>query len=67
MVGPLCTPLDTFGEVELVEPREGELLGITGSGAYGPTFSPTGFLGHGPPAEHVLDRSGGLEAPDAPP
>ncbi len=53
IVGPLCTPLDTFGEVELVEPQLGDLLGIPNSGAYGPTFSPLRFLGHDAPAEHV--------------
>lgn len=53
IVGPLCTPLDTFGEVELVEPQLGDLLGVPNSGAYGPTFSPTRFLGHDAPVEYV--------------
>ncbi len=51
LVGPLCTPLDTFGEVELAEPRVGDLLGVVNSGAYGYSFSPLHFLGHPLPAE----------------
>lgn len=55
IVGPLCTPLDTFGDdVELPEPRLGDLLAVTGAGAYGYTFSPLRFLGHPLPAEIVL-------------
>lgn len=55
LVGPLCTPLDTFGaDVELPEPRVGDLLAVSGSGAYGYTFSPLLFLGHPLPAEIVL-------------
>ncbi len=53
ITGPLCTPLDTFGEVELAEPRVGDLLAVTSSGAYGYTFSPLLFLGHPAPAEVV--------------
>lgn len=62
LVGPLCTPLDTFGEVTLVEPRVGDVLGIPDSGAYGPTFSPTRFLGHEAPAEHVRDQPASLDS-----
>lgn len=53
IVGPLCTPLDTFGEVELAEPRVGDLLAVVGAGAYGYSFSPLQFLGHPLPAEVV--------------
>lgn len=53
LAGPLCTPLDTFGDHQLVEPRDGDVLGIEGSGAYGPSFSPTRFLSHAPPREFV--------------
>lgn len=56
LVGPLCTPLDTFGEVELVEPQPGDLIGVRNSGAYGLTFSPTRLLGHEAPAEYVRDE-----------
>lgn len=55
LVGPLCTPLDTFGTHELPEPREGDVLAVLQSGAYGPSFSPTAFLGHGAPAEYVCE------------
>ncbi|MEV4085260.1 hypothetical protein AB0J43_33840, partial [Nonomuraea fuscirosea] len=37
--------------------REGDLLGVTRSGAYGPSASPGRFLSHGFPAE-VLVRDG---------
>ncbi|MDP2269480.1 MAG: alanine racemase [Archangium sp.] len=53
IAGPLCTPLDTFGEVELPEPEVGDLLAVTNSGAYGYSFSPLLFLGHPAPAEAV--------------
>lgn len=54
VVGPLCTPLDTLGtDVELAEPRVGDLIGVLGSGAYGYSFSPLHFLGHTLPAEVV--------------
>jgi diaminopimelate decarboxylase len=54
VVGPLCTPLDTLGEdVDLAEPRLGDLIGVPGSGAYGYSFSPLLFLGHPAPAEVV--------------
>lgn len=54
-VGPLCTPLDTFGEHQVTEPREGDVLVIEGSGAYGPSFSPERFLGHAPAREFVRE------------
>jgi diaminopimelate decarboxylase len=54
LVGPLCTPLDTFGEMALPEPRVGDLVGVLGSGAYGYSFSPLHFLGHPLPAEVLL-------------
>ncbi len=59
IVGPLCTPLDTLGTgVTIAEPRVGDLIAVLGSGAYGPTFSPLGFLSHRPPAELVLPEDG---------
>lgn len=54
LVGPLCTPLDSLGEVALPEPRVGDLVGVLGSGAYGYSFSPLQFLGHPLPAEVLL-------------
>lgn len=69
LVGPCCTPLDQWGQkLGLVPPREGDLLGVCFSGAYGYSASSLGFLSHPTPAEvlvhegrvHVL-RDGGAE------
>ncbi|MET8234292.1 type III PLP-dependent enzyme [Micromonospora sp. NPDC005298] len=58
VTGPLCTPNDTLLKRAALPPlRVGDLLGITRSGAYGPSASPGMFLGHGFPAE-VLVRDG---------
>jgi diaminopimelate decarboxylase len=53
-VGPLCTPLDLLGDrMELGHAREGDLIVVLQSGAYGLTASPTAFLSH-PTPEEVL-------------
>ncbi|MBL7670382.1 MAG: pyridoxal-dependent decarboxylase, exosortase A system-associated [Bdellovibrionaceae bacterium] len=45
VVGPLCTPLDTFAtQVELTLSEVGDLVVIFQSGAYGLTASPSQFL-----------------------
>lgn len=45
--GPLCTPLDILADkVELPRAEPGDFLVILQSGAYGPSASPTAFLGH---------------------
>lgn len=50
--GPLCTPNDTIGKnVIMSHVKQGDLIGIYNSGAYGPTASPVLFLSHGYPAE----------------
>ncbi|MBW8886702.1 MAG: type III PLP-dependent enzyme [Fibrobacteres bacterium] len=55
VVGPLCTPLDTFGMgIELPALDEGDFVAIPNSGAYGPSMSPVGFLSHPPPREVLL-------------
>lgn len=55
VVGPLCTPLDVLAEdVALPPGRAGDLVAVLQSGAYGPSASPTGFLGHAPPREVLL-------------
>ena len=55
VVGPLCTPLDTFGlNLELPHADEGDLLAIPNAGAYGFTMSPLGFLSHPLPREILL-------------
>ncbi len=56
VVGPLCTPLDTIGrKVALPRPREGELIAVLQSGAYGLSASPVGFLSQPMPAELLID------------
>jgi diaminopimelate decarboxylase len=52
LVGPLCTPLDTFARnLAWPEPRVGDLVGVFQSGAYARAASPLQFLGHRTPAE----------------
>ena len=47
VVGPLCTPLDMLADkMELGHAREGDLIIILQSGAYGLTASPRAFLSH---------------------
>jgi diaminopimelate decarboxylase len=71
VVGPNCTPLDTFAQnlsMPIVE--AGDLLGVYYSGAYGYSASSLGFLSHPTPAEvlfwngetHMLRKPG---RPDA--
>jgi diaminopimelate decarboxylase len=55
VVGPLCTPLDLLADrMDLAEAREGDLVAVFQSGAYGLTASPTGFLGHPAPVELLV-------------
>lgn len=55
VTGPLCTPNDTLLKRAPLPPlRVGDLLGITRSGAYGPSASPGLFLSHGFPAEVLV-------------
>ena len=55
VVGPLCTPLDTFGfNVEIPAANEGDLIGIMNAGAYGYSASPLGFLSHENPPEILI-------------
>jgi diaminopimelate decarboxylase len=54
VVGPLCTPLDLLADrMPLTEAREGDLVVVFQSGAYGASASPQAFLGH-PPCLEVL-------------
>jgi diaminopimelate decarboxylase len=47
VVGPLCTPLDLLADrMTLPVADVGDLAVVFQSGAYGPTASPQGFLGH---------------------
>jgi diaminopimelate decarboxylase len=54
VVGPLCTPLDTFGFVELPQAQEGDLVAVLNSGAYGFSASPQLFLSHPAPKEILV-------------
>ena len=54
VVGPLCTPLDTFGYVQLPEAREGDIIAVLQSGAYGFSASPHLFLSHPAPKEIII-------------
>ncbi|PJZ70480.1 diaminopimelate decarboxylase [Leptospira perolatii] len=54
--GPLCTPADEFASsIDFPETKNGELIGILGSGAYGLTFSNILFLSHPTPGEVLVD------------
>lgn len=47
IVGPLCTPLDLLAErMTLPHADVGDLVVVFQSGAYGPSASPSAFLGH---------------------
>jgi len=57
VAGCLCTPQDVLA-TGLAPGREvlaGDRVVFFNSGAYGPTASPSAFLGHPPPAEVLLD------------
>ena len=55
VVGPLCTPLDLLADrIEVAKAREGDLVVVLQSGAYGRSASPLGFLSHPPPAEVLI-------------
>ncbi len=52
IVGPLCTPLDSFAQqIEVDCCSSGDLVVVFQSGAYGLTASPIHFLSHPPPLE----------------
>ena len=54
VAGPLCTPLDTFGTVDLPQADEGDLIAVFNSGAYGFSASPVAFLSQKPPQEIIV-------------
>ena len=57
LVGPLCTTIDRLAaDLEIAEPRVGDILAIPQSGAYGLTSSPTRFISHPEPREVVLQN-----------
>ncbi|MEL7368267.1 MAG: alanine racemase [Myxococcota bacterium] len=51
LFGPLCTPLDRLGTVDVAVER-GDIVAFLQSGAYGASLSPSAFLSH-PPAREV--------------
>lgn len=54
-VGPLCTPLDLMADkMPLAHAREGDLIAILQSGAYGASASPQSFLSHPRPGEFLI-------------
>ncbi len=54
VVGPLCTPLDLLADgMTMGRLREGSLVAVLQSGAYGASASPDRFLSH-PPCEEIL-------------
>jgi diaminopimelate decarboxylase len=56
IVGPLCTPLDRLADkVALPTAQVGDVIAIFASGAYGPTASPSAFLGHAPARELLIN------------
>ncbi len=54
VAGPLCTPLDTFGFVDIPEAQPGDIIAVMQSGAYGFSASPQLFLSHPPPKEVII-------------
>lgn len=55
--GPLCTSLDRLAaDVEVGVPRVGARVCFYNAGAYGMTAAPGLFLGHGYPAEVLIDN-----------
>jgi diaminopimelate decarboxylase len=55
VTGPLCSQLDVLADgVPLPDVEVGDLLTFSGVGAYGPSFSPAGFLSREPIREIVV-------------
>jgi diaminopimelate decarboxylase len=55
IVGPCCTPLDTFArDLPFPKVHEGDLIAVFCSGAYGYSASSLGFLSHPTPAEALV-------------
>ncbi|MDF1659014.1 MAG: hypothetical protein P1U58_15465 [Verrucomicrobiales bacterium] len=58
VVGQLCTPLDCIGRrITIPNVKEGDLVTIPNTGAYGPSASVLGFLSRPTPAE-IVHRDG---------
>ena len=63
VTGPLCTPVDLLGQkVSLPkDTKEGDVIVIIKSGAYGLTYSPYGFLSHKLPLEVGYTQDRGVQ------
>lgn len=56
LAGPLCNPTDLLGvNVQIPEPRIGDLIAVLKSGSYAYSASPLLFLGRPTPAEIIRD------------
>ena len=56
LVGPLCTSIDRLANNVLLPPvKEGDLIAVHASGAYGLTASPIHFISHAAPREVLVD------------
>jgi diaminopimelate decarboxylase len=65
VVGPLCTPLDTWARgTKLPALYPGDLVAVPNVGAYGLYASLVGFLAHPLPAEAVVDSDRPGSAPE---
>ena len=59
LVGPLCTTIDLIASnIRLPALRRGDIVAIEGSGAYGPSASPSRFISHPEPREIIATQSG---------
>lgn len=66
LTGPLCTTIDRLAvDVEIAEPRPGDVIAIRNSGAYGLTASPTRFISHPEPAELLFDSEVFIDATES--
>ena len=63
VTGPLCTPTDLLGQkVKLPKStKEGDIIVIEKSGAYGLSYSPYGFLNHTLPTEVGYEEGDGFQ------
>ncbi len=59
IVGPLCTSIDRLANgIMLPRLREGDVVAVHNSGAYGLTASPIHFISHAVPSEILVDEAG---------
>ncbi|MEV4556225.1 type III PLP-dependent enzyme [Kitasatospora sp. NPDC049285] len=62
VVGPLCTPLDSWARGQRLAVEAGDLVTVPQVGAYGLTASLLAFLGRACPTELVTDRGAVVDA-----